>query len=108
MTKKRTIFTINRLLRGDLVRRVEREGKTWFALNDVLAALVPTDQPQQFWHELTQREPQVSGVLRQVSRAENENEPTEVVDLMGVLRVAQAIRSPRSERVKAWLASTAV
>jgi hypothetical protein len=39
--------------------------------------------------------------------ADSPTEPVEVLDLAGVLRLVQAVNSPRADRLKGWLAATA-
>ena len=40
---------MNTLLSGDQVRRLERDGKTWYAVTDVIAVLTGTTEPAEQW-----------------------------------------------------------
>src|SRR5687767_10034665 len=100
-----------RLTANEQVRRVVRDGKTWFAAPDVVKALVNTRRPAEAWEALKQREPQLARLAQTVEVAGPEGqagESVEAVDMTGLLRLVQSLPSPKAEKIKNWLARAAV
>ena len=110
MAKRQAQIGMNTLLTGDQIRRVERDGKTWYAVSDIIAVLTGTSNLAKEWTGLKQREPQLAKLseVATICTADGTSEAVEMVDLAGVLRLVQAIPSVRAEKLKAWLARTAV
>jgi prophage antirepressor-like protein len=92
---------VQHLLNDPRVRRAPFEGKTVFAAADVAGVLAESDHAAELWEDLKAREL----VLAQhvVETAE-----FEAIDMAGVFRLVQSFDTPRAERIKAWLAQTAV
>ncbi|MDB5294519.1 MAG: prophage antirepressor [Phycisphaerales bacterium] len=135
MTQKRPSSTaVNALLNANLIRRFDRAGGTWYAAVDVLNYLCDAEHAADVWDELKRREPHLGRAAEVVQApvpsaaagdanivgsdeadvtalgddgvlADSPTEPVEVLDLAGVLRLAQAVNSPRADRLKAWLAA---
>jgi prophage antirepressor-like protein len=110
MNKKRSPIGVNTLLEGKEVRRLEREGKTFFVAVDAVAVLTGSARPAEYWEDLKRREPHLAKVVEtaEVPGAEGASERLEVVDLTGLLRLLQSVPSPRAEKLKTWLARNAV
>src|SRR4051794_34098977 len=110
MSKRQPQIGMNTLLSGDQVRRLERDGKTWYAVTDVIAVLTGTTDPAAHWTGLKECEPQLAKLTETaaIRAPAGSSEAVEMVDLTGVLRLVQAIPSPRAEKLKTWLARTAV
>src|SRR6478752_2368938 len=110
MSKRQPQIGMNTLLSGDQVRRLERDGKTWYAAVDVIVVLTGTTDAAEQWSGLKRREPQLAKLpeVATIRAADGSSEAVEMVDLAGVLRLVQAIPSPRAEKLKTWLARTAV
>src|SRR4051812_33132209 len=110
MTRKPSQIGMNQLLHGDVIRRVERDGKTYFAAVDVVAALADSDRPAEFWAELKRHEPALGRVVEsaEIAGEDGQTVAVDVVDLAGLMRLVQSIPSARAERLKGWLARTAV
>src|SRR3954447_9431307 len=106
MSKRQPQIGMNTLLSGDQVRRLERDGKAWYAVTDVIAVLTGTTSPAEQWTGLKQCEPQLAKLTETaaIRVADGSSEAVEMVDLAGVLRLVQAIPSPRAEKLKTWLA----
>ena len=106
--KRMAGLSIENLLEHPHVRRSERDGRTLYVAADVVAALVDSAHPAEYWDDLKQLEP---GLARWVETVELHDDDMTValdaVDLDGVLRMIQSIRSPRAERLKWWLAESA-
>jgi prophage antirepressor-like protein len=92
---------VDQLLDDPRVRKVELDGKTWYAAADVAAVLAETEHPAEFWQDLKHREPKLSRWVESHERL------GEVVDLEGIFRIVQSIDSPRAEKLKMWLAESA-
>jgi hypothetical protein len=90
------------LLAGENVRRYDIAGRRLFAAVDVIAALADTKQPAQFWSDLKQREPHLANLAETVQQID-----VDLIPLEAVLRLVQSIPSPKSERIKQWLARSA-
>jgi DNA-damage-inducible protein D len=110
MSKRQPQIGMNTLLSGDQVRRLERDGKNLYSLTDLIAVLTGTTDPAEQWSGLKQCEPQLAKLteVAAIRAADGSSEAVEMVDLAGVLRLVQAIPSPRAEKLKTWLARTAV
>ena len=92
---------VQHLLNDERVRRVQHEGRTLFAAADVAAALAETEHAAELWADLKRREPALAAQVQATAEFE-------AIDLAGVFRLVQALDTPRAERIKAWLAQTAV
>src|SRR5688500_8251852 len=100
-----------RLTSSEQVRRVVREGKTWFAAPDAVKALVNTRRPAEAWQVLKQREPQLAQLAQPVEVPGADGQPgetVEAVDMAGLLRLVQSLPSAKAEKIKNWLARAAV
>jgi DNA-damage-inducible protein D len=115
MTRKLTSKTgVQALLNKSTIRRFERDGETWYSAVDVLAQLTDSPAPADAWTDLRQEQPAIdkrveSAVEADAGPATDEPavaESVDVLDLQGVLRLIQAVDSPRAERLKAWIADT--
>lgn len=108
--KSQAQLGLNALLEGELVRRGERDGRAWYAVIDVVKTLVDAPAVADYWEHLKKREPSLAKVAEtvDVTGADGATESVEAVDLVGLMRLVQAIPSTRAERLKVWLARTAV
>jgi DNA-damage-inducible protein D len=98
------------LLNGPQVRRIERDEQVRYAAVDVISVLVESPAPAAYWTELLRREPQLASLAESAEFAgpDGRAEKLAAVSLEGVLRLVQSIESPRCERIKMWLANSAV
>lgn len=92
---------VQQLLNDQRVRRAQFEGRTVFAAADVAGALAASDHAAELWEDLKAREPALATQVVDTPEFE-------AIDLAGVFRLVQALDTPRAERIKAWLAQTAV
>ena len=92
---------VQQLLNDERVRRAEFEGETVFAVADVVGVLAESDHAAELWEDLKRRDPALAA---QVIVARE----FEAIDLAGFFHLAQALDTPRAQRIKAWLAQTAV
>ncbi|HWE92483.1 MAG TPA: hypothetical protein VG269_00795 [Tepidisphaeraceae bacterium] len=98
------------LLNGPQVRRVERDEQVRYAAVDVISVLVENPAPAAYWTELLRQEPQLASLADSAEFAgpDGRAEKLAALSLEGVLRLVQSIESPRCERIKLWLANSAV
>lgn len=110
MTKtKPTLTGLMGMLRREQFRVVEQDGQIRYAAMDVAAALAEAPYADAFWFQLLKDEPRVQSVCEPAtfSNADGTTETFDSVDLEGVFRLAQVIDSPKADRIKDWLASSA-
>jgi hypothetical protein len=89
-------------LESDKIRRTEVEGKSYYAIMDVLAAASDSDKVEGVWASLARREPHLAEVCEQVAFGDE----THVgADLEGTLRILQALPGTKGESIRRWLAS---
>jgi hypothetical protein len=100
---------LRKLLAGHDVRRHHVGGRLLFAAVDIISALAETGDPEQYWFDLKQREPQLANLVESAGSQAGATLPGEVewIPLEGVLRLVQSIPSPKAERIKQWLARSA-
>ncbi len=83
----------------------------YLSVIDVIRALTDSPDPTDYWYQLKKREEKASGFefsticrkLKFVS-ADGKKYATECADVEGLLRIIQAIPSPKVEPLKQWLA----
>jgi DNA-damage-inducible protein D len=110
VTKRSTHGGFGNLLGSEVRRVLTADGRTVYAVVDLVEQLAGTRQPAEYWADLKLREPVLASLCRQVSYAASEDaEPVtlDAVDVEGVLRLVQSIPTARAERVRRWLAQTA-
>lgn len=100
---------VSALLNHDRIRRAYHEDCTYYCVTDLIRVLTDTQYPEEFWSDLKKREPSLATLeewLEVGSAAMTEE--IAAVDAAGVFRVVQSITSPAADRVKRWLADSAV
>jgi hypothetical protein len=105
MTKrKQSHLTIAALLSDPRIRRGYLDGKTYYAIWDLVRILAETEYPYEYWAELKRREPVLCASETRVEVEQTGGSVVaEATDQAGVLRIIQSIPSPRAERLKKWL-----
>ena len=104
---------LNTLLSDPKIDRAQQEGQTLYSAIDVVAALSESAHPGELWADLKGREPVLARLAEvlETTDADGTTRTAEFVDLGGVFRIVQAMpasASAKAERVKAWLAKSAV
>ncbi len=99
------------LFESKQIRRIEFDGKTYFAVVDVLEILTDSDKPRDYWYRLKKRELEGSGTELstfcrhfKIPAADGKMRETECTDTEGLLRIIQSVPSPKAEPFKRWLA----
>jgi hypothetical protein len=97
-------------LRRAKVRTVQIDNQARYELSDVIAALSDgAADSQKLWEQLLANEPQLAALIRPATftLADGSSKSLDSVDIEGVFRLAQSIRSRTAERVKRWVARAA-
>ena len=98
---------------GYKIRRIldEETQEWWYAVVDVIEALIDSTKPRNYWYDLKRREQAKSGVeLSAICRQFKLKAPnnrfydTDCANTEGMLRIIQSIPSPKAEPFKRWLA----
>jgi hypothetical protein len=86
------------------------EEKWYFSVVDVVGALTDSPDPKDYWYRIKKREKvsgiELSTICRQLKleSADGKKYITDCANTEGVLRIIQAIPSPKAEPFKLWLA----
>ena len=86
------------------------EEKWYFSVVDVVAALTDSSDPKDYWYRIKKREKvsgiELSTICRQLKleSADGKKYQTDCAHTEGLLRIIQAIPSPKAEPFKLWLA----
>ena len=110
MTKRKTTQNgAAGLLSDPRIRRAYHADRTYYSVTDLIRVLTDTEFPDEYWADLKKREPSLAA-LEEVLEIEVDGHVADIlaVDAAGVFRVVQAVVSPVADRVKRWLAESAV
>lgn len=96
-------------LEGPVVRRTWYEGRWWFVVVDVVAALTESHSPDGYLRDLRRRDEELSAswtalVTPLPVTTAGGRQQLNCATLEGVLRIIQSIPSPKAEPFKLWLA----
>ena len=109
MKRKQSHLTIVALLADPRVRRGYLDGRTYYAIADLIRILAETEYPEEYWTELKKREPALANIEERVEIEQAGGpEITDATDQAGVLRLIQSIPSAKAERLKRWLIESGV
>ena len=91
------------------IRRAYHADRTYYSVTDLIRVLTDTEFPDEFWADLKKREPLLASA-EEVLEIEIDGKIAEIlaVDAAGVFRVVQSVVSPTADRLKRWLADSAV
>lgn len=95
---------IHHLLEDERVRSVVVDGREVYAAVDLIALLTDCADARAEWDELKQAEP---GLARTRVLADLGDEPGEMLDLRGVMRLILAIDSAKAEKLRNWMSDVA-
>src|SRR5437763_16025889 len=93
---------VGSLLHDPRIRQVIHENRTMYTAVDLVAVLSDSQFPAELWEDLKSRQPAVAGRVGFVTA-----DGLETLDLEGVLRLIQALDTPRAQRLKNWIAAAA-
>lgn len=91
------------------VRRVWYRREWWFVIEDVVLALIDSNDPKQYIQKMRKRDPELLKGWVQIVRTlkiktAGGAQPTNCANTEGILRIVQSIPSPKAEPFKRWLA----
>ncbi len=93
------------------IRRAWVDGQWYFSVVDIIAALIDSANPRDYWYRMKQREKSSSGIelstlCRQLklASADGKTYKADCVNTEAAFRIIQSIPSPRAEPFKRWLA----
>ena len=97
---------------GTLIRRQWHDGRWFFSVVDVVAALTDSSIPRNYWSDLKRRLVDNEGfselhakiVQLKMRSVDGKNYATDAADVETMLRIVQSIPSPKADPVKQWLA----
>jgi DNA-damage-inducible protein D len=97
------------LLNDRRIRRTYHEDRTYYSVTDLIGVLTDTEFPDEYWADLKKREPSLASA-EEVLEIEIDGKIVEIlaVDAAGVFRVVQSVVSPMADRLKRWMAESAV
>lgn len=113
LTSELIIFFEDQREERHTVRKVWHEGRFYFSVLDIIAALQVSQQPRTYWPQLKERVKEegfkeaASRILKfRLKAADGRFRLTECADQETMLRLIQSIPSKRAEPMKQWLAKT--
>jgi prophage antirepressor-like protein len=97
------------LFEGNKVRRVWHDDKWFFVIEDVVLALIDSNDVKQYIQRIKQRDPELSQGWVQIVHTLDVStkggiQQMNCADLEGIFRIIQSIPSPKAEPFKQWLA----
>lgn len=112
-TSELIIFFEDQTEEHHTIRKVWHNGRFYFSILDIIAALKVSQQPRTYWPQLKERvkeegfEEAVSRIISfRLKAADGRFRLTECADQETMLRLIQSIPSKRVEPIKQWLAKT--
>jgi hypothetical protein len=97
------------MLNDPNIRRVYHEDKTWYAVPDLLEALCDTRHPCEDWETIVKHHPALAAMVeRHEFHYSRHSEVLPTLTAEGVLRLVQSLSTPQAERLKRWLAESAL
>jgi len=97
------------IFRSREIRKTIHNNEWWFAVEDVVLALIDSSDPKQYANRMKQRDPELAkGWVRIVHtlsiRTEGGVQKMNCANTEGIFRIIQSIPSPKAEPFKRWLA----
>lgn len=112
--KENKIDTITNLFEGSEIRSIWDSEKEdyYFSVVDVISALTNANIPRNYWSDLKRKLKEEGSELHEkivqlklLSKKDNKNYLTDVLDTEGIFRFIESVPSPKAEPFKMWLAS---
>ena len=91
------------------IRRTLHNDEWWFVVEDVVLALIESNDPKQYIQRMKQRDPELGKGWVQIVHTLSINTPGGAQRMLcanteGIFRIIQSIPSPKAEPFKRWLA----
>ncbi|MEK7064739.1 MAG: Bro-N domain-containing protein [Patescibacteria group bacterium] len=97
------------IFRGKGIRKTIYLNEWWFVVEDVILALIDSNDPKQYLQRMKQRDPELAKGWVQIVRTLSIGttggvQKTNCANTEGIFRIIQSIPSPKAEPFKRWLA----
>ena len=97
------------IFKGRKVRRVIYKNEWWFVVEDVVLALIDSNDPKQYIQKMKQRDEMLNEAWVQIVRTlpvqtDGGKQSINCADTEGIFRIIQSIPSKKAEPFKRWLA----
>ena len=97
------------IFKGKKIRKVIHNNEWWFAVEDIILALIDSNDPKQYVQRMKQRDPELQkGWVQIVHTLEIQTDggvqKMLCANTEGIFRIIQSIPSPKAEPFKRWLA----
>jgi len=97
------------IFKGRKIRKTIHNNEWWFAVEDIVLALIDSSDPKQYLQRMKQRDPELAkGWVQIVHTLEIATEGglqlMNCANVEGIFRIVQSIPSPKAEPFKRWLA----
>src|SRR3989339_1547983 len=97
------------IFKGRKVRRVIYKNEWWFVVEDVVLALIDSNDPKQYVQRMKLRDPELAKGWVQIVHALlvetiGGKQKMNCANTEGIFRIIQSITSPKAEPFKRWLA----
>jgi DNA-damage-inducible protein D len=107
--RKQSQTAITALLNDERIRKAYHEDRTYYSITDLVQIVAETRFPNEYWDDLKKRDPNLAAVEERLEiDREGQAEMIAVVDITGVFHLIQAIPTPQAEKLKRWLAESAL
>ena len=97
------------VFKGKGIRRTLYNNEWWFAIEDIVLALIDSSDPKQYVQRMKQRDSELAKGWVQIVHTleippEGGKQKTTCANTEGIFRIIQSIPSPKAEPFKRWLA----
>ncbi len=97
------------VFKGKGIRRTLYNNEWWFAIEDIVLALIDSSDPKQYVQRMKQRDSELAKGWVQIVHTleiptEGGKQKTNCANTEGIFRIIQSIPSPKAEPFKRWLA----
>lgn len=97
------------IFKGRTIRKILFNDEWWFVIEDVVLALIDSNDPKQYVQKMKQRDSELNKGWVQIVRTleiytEGGSQKMNCANTEGIFRIIQSISSPKAEPFKKWLA----
>jgi len=97
------------IFKGKEIRKTLYQNEWWFVVEDIVLALIDSNDPKQYIQRMKQRDPELDKGWVQIVHilevpTEGGKQKTDCANTEGIFRIIQSIPSPKAEPLKRWLA----
>jgi len=97
------------IFKGKEIRKTLYQNEWWFVVEDIVLALIDSNDPKQYIQRMKQRDPELDKGWVQIVHilevpTEGGKQKMNCANTEGIFRIIQSIPSPKAEPLKRWLA----